>query len=235
MVRLFAKPGEVTFCIVNVTLNAFSFGLRGGRNHRQDRATDPVSPKMLRVRPDFFRSTIVAMAMGFWRSSARQARKWDWRFLARIAFAVALGNGGLPWSAEAAPSDLAHTLAHQRRAINSALAGNNQIGTGQVHYNVQIHMPKDMPFNAMNIYVAMTDERGILVAPVQAVHPGLSTYTFNEFGPKLGTRTASLIFDPLGTSTLSLYCLPDSQTGFFKNGVTYLFNLYPTTNPPSEQ
>ena len=114
-------------------------------------------------------------------------------------------------------------------------AGNNQIGTGQVHYNVQIHMPKDMPFNAMNIYVAMTDERGILVAPVQAVHPGLSTYTFNEFGPKLGTRTASLIFDPLGTSTLSLYCLPDSQTGFFKNGVTYLFNLYPTTNPPSEQ
>jgi len=48
--------------------------------------------------------------MGFWRSSARQARKWDWRFLARIAFAVALGNGGLPWSAEAAPSDLAEMI-----------------------------------------------------------------------------------------------------------------------------
>jgi len=108
----------------------------------------------------------------------------------------------------------------------------NQVGTGQVHYKVQIHLPKGFPSNTGNIYVAMTDERGMLVAPVQAVHPGLSTYTFNEFGPKLGTRTASLIFDPLGTSTFSLYCAPVSQTGAFKNGITYPFDLFVILQTP---
>jgi hypothetical protein len=112
------------------------------------------------------------------------------------------------------------------------IAANNQVGIGQVHYKVQIHLPKDLPLQTMNIFVAMTDERGILIAPVQAVRPGLSTYDFNEFGPKTGTRTASLIYNPLGTSTFLFYCAPDSKTGIFKNGVTYLFNLYPTINPP---
>jgi hypothetical protein len=115
------------------------------------------------------------------------------------------------------------------------IAANNQVGTGQVHYKVQIHNPKDILFNSGNIYVAITYERGILVAPVQAVRPGLSTYDFNESGPKTGTRTASLIYNPLGTSTLIFSCAPDSKTGIFKNGVTYLFNLYPTINPPEGQ
>jgi hypothetical protein len=102
----------------------------------------------------------------------------------------------------------------------------NQIGTVQVHYKVQIHLPKGFPPNSGNIFVAMTDERGILVAPVQAVHPGLSTYDFNESGPARGTRTASLIYSPVGTSNFTIFCAPESQTGLFKNGVTYLFDLY---------
>ena len=102
----------------------------------------------------------------------------------------------------------------------------NQVGTGQVQYKVQIHLPKDFPVDATNIYVAMTDERGMLVAPVQALHPGLSNYTFNEFGPVRGTRTASLIINPLGMSDFTIYCAPESETGIFKNGATYLFDLY---------
>ena len=114
------------------------------------------------------------------------------------------------------------------------IAANNQFSTGQVHYKVQIHLPKDIPFNSMNIYVAMTDERGILVAPVQVVRPGLSTYDFNESGPKFGTRTASLIFDPIGNPTPPYYCTPVSQTGAFKIGVTYLFDLYVKFLTPAE-
>jgi hypothetical protein len=72
----------------------------------------------------------------------------------------------------------------------------------------------------------MTDERGMLVAPVQALHPGFSTYTFNEFGPVRGTRTASLIINHLPISDFTIYCAPESETGIFKNGVTYLFDLY---------
>ncbi len=102
----------------------------------------------------------------------------------------------------------------------------NQVGTGKMQYKVQIHLPKDFPFNATTIYVAMTDERGMLVAPVQALHPGLSTYTFNEFGPVKGTRTASLIIKPFGISDFTIYCAPESETGIFKNGVTYVFDLY---------
>jgi hypothetical protein len=115
------------------------------------------------------------------------------------------------------------------------IAANNPVSTGQVHYQVQIHNPKDLPFYSGNIYVAMTNERGILVAPVQAVHSGISTYYFNESGPKTGTRTASLIYNPMGTASLPFYCAPDSKTGIFKNGATYLFNLYPTFNPPENQ
>ena len=115
------------------------------------------------------------------------------------------------------------------------IAANNQIGTGQVHYKVQIHLKKALPLNTGNIYVAMTNERGILVAPVQAVRPGLFTYDFNESGPRTGTRTASMIFAPLGTAILPFYCAPDSKTGIFKNGATYPFNLYPTLDPPKEQ
>jgi hypothetical protein len=104
----------------------------------------------------------------------------------------------------------------------------NQVGfsTAQINYQVQINLPKGMPFDDMNIYVAITNERGMLVAPVQKVHPGLTTYYFSESGPKLGTRTASLIYNPLGTENPPFYSTTDSMTGFFKVGVTYTFNLY---------
>jgi hypothetical protein len=118
------------------------------------------------------------------------------------------------------------------------LVANNPVGIGQVHYQVQIHIPKDLPFNSGNMYVAMTNERGMLVAPVQLVHlvhSGLFTYYFNEFGPKTGIRTASLIYNPIGTASFPFFCAPDSKTGTFNNGVTYLFNLYPILNPPENQ
>jgi hypothetical protein len=43
-----------------------------------------------------------------------------------------------------------------------------------------------------------------------------------------------MIYDSMGPSTIPFYCAPDSKTGKFLNGATYLFNLYPTTNPPKE-
>lgn len=37
------------------------------------------------------------------------------------------------------------------------IAGGNQTTTGKVHYKVQIHLPKDIPFKTKNIFVVMTD------------------------------------------------------------------------------
>jgi hypothetical protein len=108
--------------------------------------------------------------------------------------------------------------------------------TPQINYVVTIHA-NQIHSGASNLalFVLLTDEKGGLVAPVQAVRPGLSTYTFNENGPVKGTRIARMIYDPISPSSLPFYCAPDSKTGSFQNGGTYLFNLYPTTNPPKAQ
>ena len=114
--------------------------------------------------------------------------------------------------------------------------GGKIVSVNEVQYAVRIHASQIHSGNiSPNFFVMITDGRGKLVAPVQAVRPGLSTYYFSEIGPVSGTRTATMIYDPMGPGVLQFYCAPDSKTGLFKNGVTYSFDLYPTTNPPKSE
>jgi len=105
------------------------------------------------------------------------------------------------------------------------IAGNNQTMTGKVHYKVQIHLPKDIPFNTRNIFVVMTDERNNLVAPPQLLRYGKISYDFYESQNVIGTRVAQLIYSD-GTTTRLFHSDPDVQNGKFGIGGTYLFNLY---------
>jgi Domain of unknown function (DUF4832) len=87
---------------------------------------------MSRIHPAFLRATIVALAIAFRRGSAKQALKWDWRFLVRITFAAALGNGGLHWGAEAAPSDTPEIIHVTPQAFEGALRNPLMGLTGRV-------------------------------------------------------------------------------------------------------
>jgi hypothetical protein len=108
--------------------------------------------------------------------------------------------------------------------------------TPQISYVVNINATQlHSGFTTLALFVLITDESGRLVAPVQVVRPGLSIYSFNEIGPVKGTRVAHMIYEPINPSSLPFYCAPDSKTGSFQNGGSYLFNLYPTTNPPQAQ
>jgi len=105
--------------------------------------------------------------------------------------------------------------------------------TSEIHYLVKINSSQiHSGASTLALFVMITDEQGRVVAPVQVVRPGLSTYSFSEAGPVVGTRIASMIFNPIGPSYQPFYCAPDAKTGKFVNGGSYLFNLYPTTNPP---
>jgi len=105
------------------------------------------------------------------------------------------------------------------------IAGNNQPITGKVHYKVQIHLPKDIPFNTRNIFVVMTDERNNPVAPPQLLRYGKTSYDLYESHNVIGTRVAQLIYSD-GNTTRLFNCTPDVKTGKFGLGGTYLFNLY---------
>ena len=111
------------------------------------------------------------------------------------------------------------------------IAGNDQTITGKVHYKVQIHMKKDIPFNTRNIFVVMTDERNIPVAPPQLLLYGKIFYNFYESQTVIGTRVASLIYSD-GTTTGLFHSTPDVQNGKFGIGGTYLFNLYVLFSKP---
>ena len=111
------------------------------------------------------------------------------------------------------------------------IAGNNQPITGKVHYKVQIHLPKDIPFNARNIFVVMTDERNNLVAPPQLLRYGKISYDLYESQNVIGTRVAQLIYSD-GTTTKLFHSDPDVQNGKFGIGGTYLFNLYVVFSKP---
>ena len=88
--------------------------------------------------------------------------------------------------------------------INAAPINGGPISsTNEIQYSVKINSTQihSGSFN-LNLFVMITDEHGRLVAPVQAVRPGLSTYHFSEFGPVIGTRVARLIYDPIGPTEI---------------------------------
>jgi hypothetical protein len=71
--------------------------------------------------------------------------------------------------------------------------------------------------------VMMTDETGREVAPSQAYRPGISDYTFTEGGTVRGTRVARMVRMPVGPKSYGIR--PNSRTGVFYGGTSYLFML----------
>ncbi len=119
--------------------------------------------------------------------------------------------------------------------VNAFSINRENLSTGNhIRYAVNINTDQINPFaGKLSLFVMVTDEHGKQVAPVQAFRPGISVYYFNEPGPVIGTRVASMICNPIGPASLPFYCAPDSRTGKFVNGGTYIFNLTPTTKPPT--
>jgi hypothetical protein len=105
------------------------------------------------------------------------------------------------------------------------VAGTNPIAIGQVHYKVQIHLQKDVPFRTNNIYVVILDNKDKLIAPPQLLIYGKSSYDFTEPESVIGTRKALVVFND-GTTARVFNCTPDVQTGKFLLGHTYDFNVF---------
>jgi hypothetical protein len=77
------------------------------------------------------------------------------------------------------------------------------------------------------LYVAITDENGRPVAPVQKASIGRASYLFYEKGPVTGTRIAYMVNKPVVPTNYSFLCAPDPVSGKFIPGETYYFILYP--------
>jgi hypothetical protein len=114
-----------------------------------------------------------------------------------------------------------------------AANGGNPTAQTSITYVVKINIPHPHIGGNYNLvlYVAMTDANGKPIAPAQRFIPGVFTYVFYEKGPYVGTRVAHLVNDPIVPTNIPFYCAPDSQTGKFLPGNSYLFNLTPTTTP----
>ncbi|MCX6245952.1 MAG: hypothetical protein NTU98_14755 [Bacteroidetes bacterium] len=104
-------------------------------------------------------------------------------------------------------------------------AGNGNANSNAVNYKVTVHIPGDRPFYTRNVFVVMTDENNHMIAPAQLLRYGIWTYGFNEGTSVTGTRIAKLVFSD-GTTTTLFWAAPDSKTGKFTNGITYLFDLF---------
>ena len=107
----------------------------------------------------------------------------------------------------------------------SLFAGNSNLVSGTVNYQVQVHLPKDIPFYTRNVFVVLVDENNQRVAPEQLLRFGVYTYHFAEKYSVEGTRIAKLVYSD-GNTTELFYAAPDSQTGKFTVGNTYFFDLY---------
>jgi hypothetical protein len=107
----------------------------------------------------------------------------------------------------------------------------NSTTTGKVHYKVQIHLQKDVPFKTKNVFVVMSDENNKLVAAPQLLIYGKTSYEFYESQTVIGTRVASLIYTD-GNITGLFHSTRDVQNGKFGVGGTYLFNLYVLITDP---
>ncbi|MCX6245953.1 MAG: hypothetical protein NTU98_14760 [Bacteroidetes bacterium] len=98
-----------------------------------------------------------------------------------------------------------------------------------IHYQVNVHMPKEKSFNTRNMYVVMTDGYNKPVAPPQLLSKGMETYHFFEGSSVKGTRIAQLIYSDGTTAAMFSIAGPDVQSGSFIAGATYIFNLYVTS------
>ncbi len=103
---------------------------------------------------------------------------------------------------------------------------------GNIRYSVTIHVTPGVIIPKMHFYVVLTDQNNRRVADAQQVEFGKWTYQFTEMGPVSGIRVAHLIETTADDAFMPYSCSPDIKSGTFRNGVTYMFNLYPTREIP---
>jgi hypothetical protein len=111
-------------------------------------------------------------------------------------------------------------------------SGISQPPGGNIKHQVVLHVSATVSMPAAHFYVVITDGNGRQIARPQLVVPGVVKYYFSEMGPVNGTRIVRLIEKPSGDSFIPYSCEPDAKTGLFRNGVTYIFNLYPSLAQP---
>jgi hypothetical protein len=115
------------------------------------------------------------------------------------------------------------TLSILVMSIQAYSAGNiNSVQS--VHYKVNIHLAKIPNFDPKNLYVVISDGKGLVAEP-QHFRVDNLTYEFSEKGTVTGTRIAMLVYMNGGKPGL-FNATDDVKTGRFLAGNTYDFNLY---------
>ena len=102
---------------------------------------------------------------------------------------------------------------------------NNSVSALAITYKVIVHMPDATPSVLRGVFVVITDETGRLVAPAQLLLPGKTEYQFAENGPVKGIRIAKLS-NGLRPHADAWISNEDIKAGLFRNGASYLFNIY---------
>ncbi len=108
----------------------------------------------------------------------------------------------------------------------------NPSSTGNIKYTVTLHVNAPVFPSYANFYIVLKDGSGQYISRPQKVGSATVFY-FSEIGPVRGSRVASLIEVPQEGAYIPFYCNPDIKTGLFRNGVTYMFNLYPSFQQPN--
>lgn len=118
-------------------------------------------------------------------------------------------------------------------SLHSIAVASGGPGPNQITYKVQIlGQPPHIPNLNLTLLIGITDENNRLVAPYQQFKKGTYAYYFYENGPVKGTRVAHMINVNRGPTQLYyFYCAPNSQSGSFAPGQTYIFDLYPVVTP----
>jgi hypothetical protein len=106
----------------------------------------------------------------------------------------------------------------------------NQPGpSADITYVVSVYAPAGMQ-SCGTYYVTVRDEFGFPIGAQIQYQAGITDYVFREQGPVQGTRTAVLTENLSAVSACNqvLYTQPASMKSNFRNGSSYLFELYPS-------
>ena len=96
-----------------------------------------------------------------------------------------------------------------------------------VTYVVNIAQGNNPEGFSCTYYVVIVDERGHRVAPAELFRYGVWSYTFKEYGKVSGSRTALMVKDPMMLCPKTYIFAPQTITGPFGIGKTFIFNLSP--------
>lgn len=122
------------------------------------------------------------------------------------------------------------TSAHSPKKIKQRT--NNPVPPTDITYVVSVYTPAGMQYCG-TYYVTIRDEYGFPIGAQIQYQAGVTNYIFHENGPVMGIRTAVLTnnLSPGSVCNQVLNTQPVSMQHFFRNGLTYMFDLYPVVQP----